>query len=191
MEIRIGQKHRSSLEALQYFLSESLGIQPSIYEGASSHVLVVASSQTVKLICKRLLGAGLHHKRAQAELVMNHTSATHSAVCRELQELRGNQGRFRRQAHAGIARATEINRLQMKRSHLLRSPRFGLPEGAQEVDELTLKIDELKKEHQRKELEREICAMQSHLEEVRRTSTLTGLASEVELPEPSPLATSL
>ena len=91
---------------------------------------------------------------------------------RGLQELKGNQGRFRRIGDEGIAQALEINRLQSRRSILRQYPRIGLQAVVKEVEELTVQIDELRLMHQRKELEREILAMYAHWQEVTRSSDL-------------------
>ena len=97
---------------------------------------------------------------------------------RGLQELKGNQGRFRRIGDEGIAQALEINRLQSRRSILRQYPRIGLQAVVKEVEELTVQIDELRLMHQRKELEREILAMYAHWQEVTRSLDL-------ELSEPN------
>ena len=170
IEIRVSQKHAAPLEALRVFLLQRLGIQANIYEYGSGHVLMVGASKSVKMICRELLQAGLRQKRVQAELVLSHSPANHAEVRTMLQELKGNQGQFIRSDNEGISRALEIHSLQVKRWHLRQSPRIGLPEVAKELAELTVKIDELKEEHQRKELEREIRAMQARLEDVRRAS---------------------
>ena len=186
IELSFSQKHKTSLEALQRFFSERLGFEVVSYmceRGSDAHQLAVEHKSSRK-ICEELLRAGLIQKRAQAELVLGHSRAEHSKVRAKLQELKGNQGRFRRQDNEGIARALEIQSLQTRRSHLCRSPRIGLPEVSSKVDELTVKIDELKEEHQRKELEREILAMQSHLDDVTRTIVLATGSSDLERSEP-------
>ena len=72
--------------------------------------------------------------------------------------------------------------MQTKRSRLRHSSRMKNPEVTKEVEELTAKIDSLKIVHQRKELEREIRAMQARLAGVTRACMLVGPASEVGLP---------
>ena len=164
-----------------------LDMHVHIYARASGRAYdLVVGHKSTNRICRELLGASLLLKRAQAQLVPSHTPANHLEVRAKLQQLKGNQGRFRRQDNAGIARALEIHKLQQRRSYLRRSSRIGQQPVAREVDELTDKIDSLRIVHQRKELEREICDTQSHLEKVRRASTVT--ASGVERAEPSALA---
>ena len=181
INLSFNQKHRTALEALQRFFLAELGIQVGVFRCANGgyHSLEACHTSTAK-ICHKLLEAGLLQKKLQAELVLSCTTENGSEVRAKLQELKGNQGRFLRQDSEGITRALQIKGLQTRRSYLRRSPRIRLPEVANEVHELTVKIDELKKEHQQKELEREICAMHSHWEEVRRGSTLIGAGAKVE-----------
>ena len=126
----------------------------------------------MRKMCEELLQAGLLQKRTQAELTLSRSPENHLKVRRGLQDLKGNQGRFRRVGDEGIARALENNRLHLRRSNLRRSPRIGLQEVVKEVEELTVKIDDLRLMHQRKELEREILAMYAHWQEVTRSSDL-------------------
>ena len=164
------QKHSVSLDGLQRFFLEKLGIKARVRIGAKdTHRLAVGHKSTQK-ICPHLLEGGLLLKRTQAELALSRTSTNGLVVRTKLQELKGNQGQFRRQDNEGIARALEIHRLQKQRSQLNCSSRGGLPEldsqKAGKLAELTAKIDLLKLEHQRKELEREVIAMLAALEEM-------------------------
>ena len=169
MELRFGQKHVASLEALQRFLLQTLGIEVCICAHATGDFSLPVNHKGTQKVCQDLLQAGLLLKRPQAELVLSHTPATHLEVTLKLQALKGNQGRFRRRDADGIRRAAEIDKLTQRRSKLRRSSRINHPEVAREVHELTERIDQLVEEHQRKELEREIFAMQSCLEGVMRS----------------------
>ena len=62
IEIRVSQKHAAPLEALRVFILQQLGIQANIYEYGSGHVLIVGASESVKMICRELLQAGLRQK---------------------------------------------------------------------------------------------------------------------------------
>ena len=169
IELCFGQKHRTSLDGLQRIFLEKLGVKArmSARSGDFTHDLAVGHKSTQK-ICQHLLEGGLLLKRAQAELALSHTSTNGLEIRAKLQELKGNQGRFLRRDSEGTARAIEISSLQHRRSYLRRSTRMGIPEVSREVDELTVMIDELKQQHQRKELERQILAMYMHLQTVRR-----------------------
>ena len=115
-------------------------------------------------------------------MALGHSLASHLEVRSKLQELKGNQGQFRRQDVEGIFRAVEINRLNVKRSYYLRRPRQGLPEAANKINKVTVMIDTLRLQHQRKELKREVYAMQAHLEKVKK---MAGGALQGELAETS------
>ena len=181
LELSLHQKHATSLEALQRFLLGKLNIEVRIYVHATFYFSLPIRHKGTQKVCEELLQVGLLLKRPQAELVLSHTPATHLEVSLKLQALKGNQGRFRRRDADGISRAAEIDRLRKRGSRLRRSSRIEHPEVAREVHELTERVDQLVEEHQRKELERDIFAMQACLEEVRRASEGVAAASELEL----------
>ena len=65
IELRFQQKHRASLEALQRFVLRELGIRVPVSASATrdAHALSI-SHQSTKMMCKKLLEAGLLQKKA-------------------------------------------------------------------------------------------------------------------------------
>lgn len=120
----------------------------------------------LKTTCKELIKGGLLLKRVQAKLLLNHSSSRHWDIREALQELKGNQGCFKRQDPAGGARATEIKRLQAKRSNLRRSSANSSAEAAKGARDLTEQIETLKLEHQHKNLVREVQSLLNRWEEL-------------------------
>ena len=163
--LEIKQKQRPVLEAFSQFILQEIGAKSCIRSACKGYTLRVCSPGNVFPVLEAMLEAGLLQKRVRAELMLTRTTENHLDVKAELAHTKGNQGKFRRQNCDGDEESREIDRLQGK---LRRLNHQGCLDSA---SALKTKIDMLKREHQLKELVREVRDMMARFKELVRLLT--------------------
>ena len=137
LELKLDQVNPCMPLALLRFLQENQLPRWSLYHYAAHSVLVCANLMECKKTLEQLLANGLLVKPKQAELALSLTEENHLQIRDAISSLSGLQGRYQRLDSAGVARAQELKRLQM------RLRRLTGPEHAS----LFSHIEELRAEH--------------------------------------------
>ena len=99
---------------LQHFLHQSQLHSLGLYHSAHSSGLLCSSLAGPKKSLERLLANGLRVRRQQAELALSLSADNHLQIRDAISALNGWQTLFQRLDKEGVARSTEIQRLQAR-----------------------------------------------------------------------------
>ena len=142
LRLETWQVNSCVLEHLLRFLHEN-GLKAwTLYHWRSASALVCTRLSDAKQTLERLLANGLLVKRRQAELALTLAADNHLQIRDAISSLSGLQGRYQRLDTAGVVRAREIKRLQMRLRYI------SGPEHAS----LLSQIEELRTEHNLRKL---------------------------------------
>ena len=114
LRLQLSQVNPCILGQLRHFLHQSQFQSWSLYHYAHGSVLICCNAAESKESLKRLLENGLLVKRPQAELALNLSAENHLEIRDAISALNGWQMRYQRLDKEGIARSTEIQRLQRR-----------------------------------------------------------------------------
>ena len=114
MRLTLEQVNPRALIQLQSFLHRNQLQGWSLYHYARSSVLGCWELGECKGFLERLLAHGLLVKRKQAELALTLSAENHLEIRDAISALNGWQKRYQRLDREGIARTTEIRRLQIR-----------------------------------------------------------------------------
>ena len=114
LRLQLSQVNPCILGQLQHFLQQNQLPSWSLYNYAHSSVLNCCNAAESKESLERLLENGLLVKRPQAELALNLSSENHLEIRDAISALNGWQKRYQRLDKEGVARSTEIRRLQAR-----------------------------------------------------------------------------
>ena len=114
VRLQLSQVNPCILGQLQHFLHQNQLESWGLYHYAQSSVLACGNLAECKESLERLLANGLLVKRQQAELALNLSVENHLRTRDAISGLNGWQARYWRLDKEGIARATEIKRLQAR-----------------------------------------------------------------------------
>ena len=113
LRLEIKQKFLPVLHSIQRFLVHN-GIHSAVYEMQLHGLLVVCKTEASKFVLAKLLQSGLRVKRQAARMVLQICIGNFVKVRRDLQQVVGNQSRYRRLSPDGIDRANEIMRMRAR-----------------------------------------------------------------------------
>ena len=114
LRLQLSQVNSCILGQLQHFLHQIQLPSWGLYHYSHSSVLLCCNGAESKESLKRLLANGLRVKRQQAELALNLSADNHLQIRDAISALNGWQARYQRLDKEGIARSTEIQRLQAR-----------------------------------------------------------------------------
>ena len=113
LQLEVVQVNPHVLERIKYFLYQQ-GLHWHLYNYSARAILKCTTEAVCKQTLELLLKAGLYVKKEQAELALTITSTNRWEIREAISQLKGHQGRYRRQDLEGLDLANQITNMRAR-----------------------------------------------------------------------------